>query len=212
VCATLPDPEVPVEEETEEDEEGRLELLPAVYIEPTDSSTDEMDDDGVDGDGEDEVNEDMDVEDVQPSINGTHVNGSSKNFLSPLLHPLLKLIQPTSLSFPPLTSASAHPPTTSALSAIHICALECLNNMFLALAAARNATLLADTTAGADVWTRVWAALDVVGTEFGPGQERRKDIWEIGVGVLWGIGNVWKGHLVNWPLLCLLREGSEQLL
>jgi len=39
--------------------------------------------------------------------------------------------------------------------------------------------------------------LGAVGTNVDkPGQERRRNVWEIGVGVLWGIANVWKGKLV----------------
>jgi hypothetical protein len=118
-------------------------------------------------------------------------------FLPFLVPPLMALIQPTSLSFPPLASLSPHPPITSALSAIHVCAFECLNNIFLSLASSPSQGVSVDKAAGQKVWDDIWAALGVVGTETGLGQERRQEIWEIAVGVLWGIGSVWKGSLVG---------------
>lgn len=121
-----------------------------------------------------------------------------------LVKPLLALIQPTPLSFPPPTGGpSPHPPTTSVLTAIHICALECLNNIFLSLASpARAHTPLAtpgvDRDSGVQIWNEVWLALAAVGTDIrGPGQERRGEMWAAAVGVLWGIANVWKGVLVS---------------
>lgn len=48
------------------------------------------------------------------------------------------------------------------------------------------------------VWRQVWAALEAVGTDVdGPGQERRREFWEVAVGVLWGVAVVWKGVLVS---------------
>lgn len=121
-----------------------------------------------------------------------------------LVVPLLALIQPTPLSFPPSTGGpSPHPPTTSVLSAIHICALECLNNIFLSLAspARTHAPLTTpgvDRDSGAHIWSELWLALAAVGTNIrGPGQERRGEMWAAAIGVLWGIANVWKGVLVS---------------
>ena len=54
-----------------------------------------------------------------------------------------------------------------------------------------------DIDAGKRVWNACWDVLKAVGTEFGPGQERRKDVWEVAVGVLWGVGNIWRGMLVS---------------
>lgn len=124
-------------------------------------------------------------------------NTPSTSFLPSLVPPLLALLQPTSLSFPPLAAPSPHPPTTSALSAIHVSALECLNNVFLSLATSPNAGVSADKDSGRKVWADIWSALDAVGTETGLGQERRQELWEIAVGVLWGVGIVWKGALVS---------------
>jgi hypothetical protein len=119
------------------------------------------------------------------------------SMLPSLVSPLISLLQPTALSFPPLAAPSAHPPTTSALSAIHVSALECLNNLFLSLAASQKSSEASDKEAGSAVWNGVWSALKLVGTETGPGQERRQEMWEVAIGVLWGVGNVWKGLIVR---------------
>ncbi|KAG6849976.1 hypothetical protein H0H93_002978 [Arthromyces matolae] len=120
---------------------------------------------------------------------------TSASFLPTLVVPLLALIQPTSLSFPPLAAPSPHPPTTSALGAIHVAALECLNNIFLSLATQDDSTISSDHEAGRQVWDKIWSALAAVGTETALGQEIRQEVWHIAVGVLWGVGNVWKGSL-----------------
>ncbi|KDQ63136.1 hypothetical protein JAAARDRAFT_120264 [Jaapia argillacea MUCL 33604] len=165
ICATLPEPEIPLEDESDED----------------------------DDDMEDAGDDDMEADDTIP---GVKPNPSSPSFLPSLVQPLLALIQPTPLSFPPFTGPSPHPPTTSVISAIHICALECLNNIFLSLASSPNPVLSGDKEGGARVWDEVWKALAAVGLETGPGQERRREMWEIGVGVLWGIAIIWRGSLV----------------
>ncbi|KAF5385007.1 hypothetical protein D9615_001213 [Tricholomella constricta] len=167
-CATLPDPESDTEKGVENDG---------------------------DHDGEDEDLE-MDEADTDMQDDPSPINAASTSFLPTLLAPLLALVHPTSLSFPPLVTPSPHPPTTSALSAIHISALECLNNIFLSLATSPNPSVSADHDAGRKVWDEIWSALAVVGTETGLGQERRQEMWHVAVGVLWGIGNVWKGSLV----------------
>lgn len=91
---------------------------------------------------------------------------------------------------------SPHPPTTSALSAIHVAAFECLNNIFLSLFTSANPAVSADQNSGRKIWDEVWSALTAVGTEAGPGQERRHELWDLATGVLWGVGNVWKGSLI----------------
>ncbi|KAF8832000.1 hypothetical protein HHX47_DHR1000917 [Lentinula edodes] len=181
VCATLPDPSAGIEGETEIDDEDE-----------------DMADD-------DEVLDETNIEDPG------HNNDSANPTVLPSLVPsLLSLIQPTSLSFPPLATSSIHPPTTTALSAIHISAMECLNNIFLSLATSPNPSVSADAEGGRKVWNEVWASLGVVGTELGLGQERRKEMWEIGVGVLWGLALVWKGTLVIASyLLTLLPTPSS---
>lgn len=121
---------------------------------------------------------------------------ANASLVQTLVAPLLALAEPTPLSFPPLDRPSPHPPTTSALSAIHVSALECLNNIFLSLRGAKLDALRADPASGKRVWDAVWRALGAVGTDVDkPGQERRRAMWEIGVGVLWGVAEAWKGLL-----------------
>lgn len=119
--------------------------------------------------------------------------------LLPTLVPaLLALVHPTSFSFPPLAATSPYPPITSALSAVHISALECLTNIFIGISTYGNVAIAKVIDSGAKVWDSIWTALAVVGTEIsGLGQERRQDMWSTAVGVLWGVGNVWKGSLVS---------------
>ena len=126
----------------------------------------------------------------------TAVDTPTTPFLPSLVSPLITLIYPTSLSFPPLAAPSVHPPTTSVLSAIHVSALECLNNIFLSLSTNPN-RIIADVAGGLKLWNDIWSALVVVGTEGGLGQERRREMWEVAMGVLWGVGTIWKGSLVS---------------
>jgi len=181
VCATLPDPDYGlVDEEIEEGEEGTLSQPP-----DTNRVYDALLENYDEGDMDVEVNE---IVDEKPPIPA---------FMISLINPLLALIQPCSLSFPPLAAPSPHPPTTSALSAVHINALECLNNIFLSIATSRRSEMAMDLVSGMKVWKDIWYALVAVGTQMGLGQERRQEVWEKAVGVLWGIGNVWKGSLVG---------------
>ncbi|KAL0951711.1 hypothetical protein HGRIS_008386 [Hohenbuehelia grisea] len=168
MCATLPDPGPDGEDDEVEAEAD--------------------DDESIDGDAEVPEDGDMAVDTADSS------SKPASSSLHSLIPSLLTLIQPVTLSFPPLASQSMHPPTTSVLSAIHNSAVECLNNIFLSLSTG-SSTLSMDQQSGLKAWTDVWTALSVVGTEFGPGQERRKEMWDNAVGVLWGIGNVWKGVL-----------------
>ncbi|KAI0334008.1 ARM repeat-containing protein [Cubamyces sp. BRFM 1775] len=176
MCATLPDPEVfsgaPGGEDDNEDE----------------------DDEGM----EDAEDIDMTIEADTSAAQGETPKPPA--FFTTLVAPLLKFVQPTALSFPPLGAPSPHPPTTSALSAIHISALECLNNIFLSMATSargRSSSLGLDSASGRAVFEAVWGALRLVGTEVGAaGQERRREMWDIAVGVLWGVGNLFKGALI----------------
>jgi hypothetical protein len=87
------------------------------------------------------------------------------------------------------------------LSAIHLAAFECLNNIFLALARSSSGpAAAADVGGGRAVWDAVWAALSAVGTQTGLGQERRRAVWEVAAGVLWGVASVCRGNLVCTPL------------
>ncbi|KAJ7119418.1 ARM repeat-containing protein [Mycena epipterygia] len=173
-CAMLPDPDPDMpSDQNDEDEDG--DEVPDI------------------ADGEDKTPDiEMAVDEASPDTN------APIQALPPLVQPLIALVQPTTLSFPPLASPSPHPPTTSALSAIHLAALECLNNIFLALARAGPATA-ADVVTGRAVWDGVWAALGVVGTQTGLGQERRRAMWEVAAGVLWGVASVCRGALEPKP-------------
>ncbi|KAJ7597426.1 armadillo-type protein [Mycena floridula] len=152
--------------------------------------------DPIEDDSENMDDDDASVEDASMDIEEDNISSNESTAMLPaLVPPLLALIHPTSLSFPPLAAASLYPPITSALSAVHVSALQCLGNIFLGLSVHGNPAVSQDTTAGRKVWEDVWSALAVVGTESGLGQERRKDIWEASAGVLWGVGNVWKGQM-----------------
>ena len=146
----------------------------------------------VDIDVADGIDMDLDAEGDKPSK-----DQSSPSFLTTLVAPLLSLVQPTALSFPPLAAPSIHPPTTSALSAVHISALECLNNVFLSLTTSPIPSVSSDINSGVSMWNGIWSALGLVGTQTGLGQERREEFWSVAVGVLWGVGRVWKGAIVR---------------
>ncbi len=196
-CAKLPDPDVAKHDDEKEENEDDIAEDPeddntgthsTVFFNVNTCSSFHL-----------AMEEELDVEMSTDATEKTP-NVDTTSLLPALVPALLRLIQPTSLSFPPLASASIHPPTTSALSGIHISALECLNNIFLSLARTPNPSVSSDKAAGSDVWNNIWAALRVVGTEFGLGQERRREFWEVSVGVLWGVGTVWKGSLVGFNL------------
>lgn len=177
VCATLPDPDL---EPGADDEELKDEVF-----------EDGTADDSAMGDARDDA---MAVDDailVEP--NDSHTP-TAPSFLPTLLEPLLALIQPTELSFP---APSPHAPTTSALSAIHVAAFECLSNAFFALATAPGLAA-SDVHVGQRVWSTVWAALAGAGNplESTPGSARAA-VWDVAVGVLWGVGAVWTGKIVG---------------
>lgn len=139
---------------------------------------------------------------------------ASAAFLPALVQPLMTLIQPTLLSFPPVNGLSPHPPITSVLGAIHLGAFECLNNIFLSLSTSPSAAAASDGESGCKIWNEVWAALSVMGVQAGPGQACKQEIWQVAIGVLWGIGIIWKGSLIPQEdqirsLLRLSEETSE---
>ncbi|KAI0652564.1 ARM repeat-containing protein [Trametes meyenii] len=190
MCATLPDPEVfsgaPDGDDQDENDGGSRPAKPSNS--GADCTLGDVDE-GIDDAPDVEMGAESGADVPQPPA-----------FFTTLVAPLLKFVQTTALSFPPLGAPSPHPPTTSALSAIHVSALECLNNIFLSMATSMHggsAALGLDPASGAAVFDAVWGALRLVGTEIaGAGQERRREMWDIGVGVLWGVGNVFKGTLV----------------
>ncbi|KAL5494642.1 hypothetical protein ACEPAI_103 [Sanghuangporus weigelae] len=203
VCATLPDPE-PELDSGEGDEELDV-----------DDNADTDEDENNKIDGEDDVEMDIAEPEYESELE-VKANGTAHpppSFLPSILSSLLTLLQPAPLSFPSADTGSAvpllpvHPPTTSALSAIHISALECLNNAFLAISIAQAESgsggsgssiraPRADVEDGRRLWSAIWSALGTVGLQVGRGQERRREMWEIAVGVLWGVGGIWKGSIV----------------
>ena len=169
VCATLPDSEIPPEGDN--DEEGEEEEIEMDSEEDADAwmATDE-------------------------TPTASQSNLSQFTFLVP---PLLSLIEPTHLSFPPPGSPSIHPPITSALGAIHLCALECLNNLFLSLATSHRSLTDTEKAQGATIWSSLWSTLDRVGDpRAGKSTKEQKTFWETSIGVLWGVSIVFKGVIV----------------
>lgn len=203
VCATLPDPDPASEVDEEADADAEVE-------EDGEESEDE------DDDNEEKVDVEMDNNQPEFEIKANNTTPPAMpSFLITVLPSLLPLIHPTPLSFPPVISGTSpataspppptHLPTTSALGAIHVSALECLNNACLALSLAHESNSSAagvkatrpDVEDGRRLWDAVWSALSAVGLEGGRGQERRREMWEVAVGVLWGIGGIWKGSIVS---------------
>ncbi|EJD54408.1 ARM repeat-containing protein [Auricularia subglabra TFB-10046 SS5] len=178
ICATLPDPEpAPEGEEVVED--------------------DIAEEDGDEWQDDDRAEERVLEMDVETGTTEAQTPSESTLRLLSLAEPLLALAVPTSLSFPPLPSSTeqvaAHPPTTSALGAIHVRALECLSNIFL------NTPRL-DAAPARALWDGVLRVLAAVGPLSGgpriPGQERRPEMWDSGVGVLWGIARAAQGEMI----------------
>lgn len=180
VCATLPDSEVPPEGDASDGEEE---------TEETDCKKDADDTMATD-------------ETPTPS----HLNHSNHSRFAFLISPLLSLVQPTHLSFPPPGSPSIHPPTTSALGAIHLCALECLNNLFLSLVTSHRSLTGTEKAQGPTIWNSLWVALEKVGDPRSAKITKEQNLfWETAIGVLWGVSVIFKGVIIP-------EEGQVQLL
>ncbi|KIJ54300.1 hypothetical protein M422DRAFT_154105 [Sphaerobolus stellatus SS14] len=182
ICAKLPEPE-PAEEEGGEDND------------------------------EESADNDEEIEILDAAANGKESDEprqSTNDLVTLLTGPLVELVYPTSLSFPPsATDPSPHPPTTSALGTIHIRALECLNNLFFSVDEAANnesglkvAFTTQDRRETNTIWNAVWRALGAVGKVVADGKitavrglERKAEMWEIAVGVLWGIARIGRGYI-----------------
>jgi hypothetical protein len=179
VCATLPDPDLGPSVDDDE-VEAEAETFVDADADADDNAMDETPD------------EPMALDD--PPAQNKNPAAHSPSFLPTLLEPLLALIQPTELSF---SVPSPHPPTTSALSAIHVAAFECLSNAFLALAASP-AAAAADVQVGQRVWAAVWAALAGAGNPADAARgSARAAVWDVAVGVLWAVGSIWPGKIVS---------------
>lgn len=131
---------------------------------------------------------------------------SNRSHFTFLISPLLSLIKPTHLSFQPPGSPSIHPPTTSALGAIHLCALECLNNLFLSLATSHRSLTETEKAQGITIWKSLWIALEEVGDpRLAKTTKEQKLFWETAIGVLWGVSITFKGAIIP-------EDGQVQLL
>jgi len=134
----------------------------------------------------------MTVDDAILEPNDSHITTSTTpSFLLTLLEPL----RPTELSF---LVPSPHASTTSALSAIHVAAFECLSNAFFTLATTAG-SLASNVHAGQRVRSTVWAALAGAGNllEAAAGSTRTT-VWDAAAGVLWGVGTQPSGRERSW--------------
>ena len=180
VCATLPDPEI----------------LP----------------EGDPGDEAGKDEEEMDGEqatDDQMTTDNTPIPCQPNLFhLAFLIPPLLSLATPSHLSFPPPGAPSIHPPTTSALGAIHLCALECLNNLFLSLSTSNRSFTDSEKPQGLTIWNSLWTALKEAGDPRSPKLTKEQRLfWETAIGVLWSTSIVFKGVIVPEEEQVLLLMG-----
>lgn len=112
------------------------------------------------------------------------------HLLSVLPGRLAALAALTPLSLPPAGEASPHPPSTAALGALHLRALEALNNLLLScVAAVANGEKLA--IPAAELWAALFPVLRCDGAPPADaavrGQEARRAIQEAALGCLWGV-------------------------
>lgn len=211
VCASLPD-------FTREEEEVGAEGEDEDGEEEGDDEDEEEDNEAMDEQMEAEPTASKDVPSSEESnshpVSTAYTPASLLSLLTP---PLLSLSHPTpTLSFPPPSLPSVHPPTTSALGAIHLRAMECLNNLFVGskereIGDEEDADKVKSAVG---VWDEMWSAglLGAVGPPsamegeakglglaslFEPGQERRGEMWSVAVGALWGLARMSRGVLVR---------------
>src|ERR1700761_8426575 len=148
------------------------------------------------------MNESNNLETNTDSTGDTVIAIPLSHLLAQLTRPVLALIKPTALSFPPVGGPLSHPPTTAVLGNIHLRALECLNNLFVALnftSDASESTVQLSRNDAHDMaflWDSLWQTLRSVGYLEDPGQEMRREIWQVAAGVLWGIARACRGTLV----------------
>ncbi|CAE6442616.1 hypothetical protein ACGC1H_007560 [Rhizoctonia solani] len=180
VCAQLPDPE-PITEEIVDDDED------------------------MDGEGEfeDEIiqngTDDAPMDEELTPIDPPEADQNSIKLLNTLTPLLLSLSKPTPMSFPPpttITTEPAHPPTTSALVAVHISALECLSNLLLSFPTSDTGPV---NPATADVavaaWPCAWSTLNS-SINAPSSTDRRLELSVAALGVLWGLARLARGVLV----------------
>ncbi|RXK39662.1 hypothetical protein M231_03016 [Tremella mesenterica] len=136
---------------------------------------------------------------------------------------LTTLAQLTPLSFPPASDQpSPHPPTTSALSILHLRALEALNNLLLTIAAASETDpTVKGPVPSQGVWEGMMTVIALLYAEADAlkrkGHEMRREVLEMALGCLWGAVKVSEEGLLVRPdqiqglltLLPLIREPAQ---
>lgn len=111
---------------------------------------------------------------------------------------LSALAQLTPMSFPPTgAEPSLHPPTTAALSTLHLRALEALNNLLLTAAASLAGgadPAIAALVPAAGIWEITFGIISAAGEDAAAltarGQEMRLEILEAALGCAWGVSKV----------------------
>ncbi|TXT07458.1 hypothetical protein VHUM_03178 [Vanrija humicola] len=111
---------------------------------------------------------------------------------------LSALAQLTPMSFPPTgAQPSLHPPTTAALSTLHLRALEALNNLLLTVAASLAGGAdpsIAALIPAAGIWATVFGIISAAGEDASAltarGQEMRLEVLEAALGCAWGVSKV----------------------
>ncbi|CEL56135.1 putative ARM-like repeat-containing protein C1703,03c OS=Schizosaccharomyces pombe (strain 972 / ATCC 24843) GN=SPBC1703.03c PE=4 SV=1 [Rhizoctonia solani AG-1 IB] len=186
VCAQLPDPE-PVPEEVEDEDQD------------ADMDQEEVLDDGIIQSAEDDAPMDEEPSSLLPS---PEADQNSIKLLTTLIPLLLSLSTPTSMSFPPssstatITTEPTHLPTTSALTAVHISALECLSNLLLSFPTSDTGPVNPVTAEVAvAAWPRAWATL-TASINAPSTTDRRMELSVAALGVLWGLARLARGVLV----------------
>jgi len=150
---------------------------------------------------------------VEPPRNGNgHIpaatvkTGANLNDLlsSSLPSRLTTLSLPTPLSFPPAApQPSAHPPTTSLLSTLHLRALEALNNLLLTNAAIAQNSRQTPSIPVSGIWEGMMNVIEGVGAGVDAagmkarGQEMRVEVLDMAVGCLWCLSRISPDILVS---------------
>ncbi|CAE6387250.1 unnamed protein product [Rhizoctonia solani] len=186
VCAQLPDPEPAPEEVEDEDQDA-------------DMDQGEVLEDGIIQSAEDDAPMDEEPSSLLPS---PEADQNSIKLLTTLIPLLLSLSTPTSMSFPPssstatITTEPTHLPTTSALTAVHISALECLSNLLLSFPTSDTGPVNPVTAEVAvAAWPRAWATL-TASINAPSTTDRRMELSVAALGVLWGLARLARGVLV----------------
>ncbi|BEJ10886.1 hypothetical protein CspHIS471_0103080 [Cutaneotrichosporon sp. HIS471] len=180
-----------------------LEILTSICAGLEDAVDEDMEEDGADDEDMDETmgDEDLIARGREPNANGTAAAAPSVNTAATLPHLLSTLSLPTRLltlaqlnhlSLPPHgPNPSVHPPTTAALSVVHLRALEALNNLLISTSAAvMGGEQLAQLLPPA-MWEGVFAIVQGTGEDAAAlkakGQEMRLELMEGALAGAWGL-------------------------